>query len=159
MGDRQVVRLQYCVQSPSTTVTTVALQQVEEIHPAKECLQTVDGIKTENGVDVLSEEDSTVMGMGEAHVLSMFPVEGAEPQMIDGIKTENDMGVLNEEDAAVMNTNEVRVPSTFSVQEAEPEDGMDVLKVEPASCCETCLTDAHNGNDVVTDIKLEGRQR
>jgi hypothetical protein len=38
MGDRQVVRLQYCVQSPSTTVTTVALQQVEEIHPAKECL-------------------------------------------------------------------------------------------------------------------------
>jgi hypothetical protein len=43
--------------------------------------QTVDGIKTENGVDVLSEEDSTVMGMGEAHVLSMFPVEGAEPQV------------------------------------------------------------------------------
>jgi hypothetical protein len=35
------------------------------------------------------------------------------------------------------------------------QDGMDVLKVEPASCCETCLTDAHNGNDVVTDIKLE----
>jgi hypothetical protein len=35
------------------------------------------------------------------------------------------------------------------------QDAMDVLKVEPASCCETCLTDAHDGNDVTADIKLE----
>jgi hypothetical protein len=35
------------------------------------------------------------------------------------------------------------------------QDGMDVLKVEPASCCETCLTDNHDGNDVISDIKLE----
>lgn len=35
------------------------------------------------------------------------------------------------------------------------QDGMDVLKVEPASCCETCLTDTHDGNDVIADIKLE----
>jgi len=35
------------------------------------------------------------------------------------------------------------------------QDGMDVLKVEPASCCETCLTDSHDGNVVTADIKLE----
>jgi hypothetical protein len=32
---------------------------------------------------------------------------------------------------------------------------MDVPKVEPASCCETCLTDTHDGNGVTADIKLE----
>jgi hypothetical protein len=35
------------------------------------------------------------------------------------------------------------------------QDCMDVLKVEPASCCETCLTPTHDGNDVTTNIKLE----
>ena len=35
------------------------------------------------------------------------------------------------------------------------QDGMDVLKVEPASCCETCLTDTHEGNDVTADVKIE----
>jgi hypothetical protein len=35
------------------------------------------------------------------------------------------------------------------------QDGTDVLKVEPASCCETCLTDTHEGHDVPADIKLE----
>jgi len=32
---------------------------------------------------------------------------------------------------------------------------MHVLKVEPASCCETCLTDTHDGHDATTDIKIE----
>jgi hypothetical protein len=32
---------------------------------------------------------------------------------------------------------------------------MDVLKVEPASCCETCLTDTHDGHDATADIKVE----
>jgi hypothetical protein len=32
---------------------------------------------------------------------------------------------------------------------------MDVLKVEPTSCCETCLTDTHDGSDVSANIKLE----
>jgi hypothetical protein len=35
------------------------------------------------------------------------------------------------------------------------QDGTNVLKVEPASCCETCLTDTHEGHDVAADIKLE----
>jgi len=35
------------------------------------------------------------------------------------------------------------------------QDGMDVLKVEPASCCETFMTDIHDGNEVTADIKLE----
>jgi len=37
------------------------------------------------------------------------------------------------------------------------QGGVDILKVEPASCCETCLTDTHDGNDVTADIKLERR--
>jgi hypothetical protein len=46
---------------------------------------------------------------------------------------------------------------TFAIYDAIVilQDGMDVLKVEPASCCETCLTDSHDGNDVTADIKLE----
>jgi hypothetical protein len=35
------------------------------------------------------------------------------------------------------------------------QDGADVLKVEPASCCETFLTDTHDGHDVTADIKEE----
>jgi hypothetical protein len=41
----------------------------------------IDGIKTENDVDALSEEDSAVMNTSEVHVPCTFSVREAEPEV------------------------------------------------------------------------------
>jgi hypothetical protein len=43
--------------------------------------QMIEGIKTENDMDVQREQDSTVMEMGGVHVPSTFSVQEAEPEV------------------------------------------------------------------------------
>ncbi|XP_023704016.1 uncharacterized protein LOC111862681 isoform X3 [Cryptotermes secundus] len=71
------------------------------------------------------------------------------------IKVEIDVDVLSEEEEAIdLKSDEVYISSSSLPVKPEPKNYMEILKVEPTSCSETCVTSFVDGNKA-TDVKVE----
>ncbi|XP_023719522.1 zinc finger and SCAN domain-containing protein 12 isoform X3 [Cryptotermes secundus] len=160
MCDERVSSLQDTLQSLGSKVPKIILQTLEKIYPQVGNVQNIDTVKAENDVD--AEEDFIGIKMDEIYAPSAFSVNMTEPEnCLDVLKAEpssysetcvtsscdgNHVG-NNEEVRNVQEDDPLLMPPVIKV---EHENCMDLLKVEPGSYNETCLTSSHDGSEVLS---------